>query len=72
MENDRVSYSFGMKLSGPGKYESTSFSLTLTSDVKEEETAEEALKRVTSFVEDQADVKLTELRNAYGDISGKE
>lgn len=45
-QNDRVSFSFGMKLSLPAKYESADFHVSLTSDVNEGETVEQALDRV--------------------------
>ena len=60
-EADRISYTFGMKLN-MGNYESADFHISLSSDLKAGETHEKALKRVQTFVEDEAERKLDELR----------
>lgn len=52
--NDRVSFSFGMKLSLPTKYESADFHLSLTSDVEQTESFEGALERVKKEVHNAA------------------
>lgn len=49
-QNDRVSYSFGMKLSLPAKYESADFHISLTSDVGDGETLNQAFERVRNQV----------------------
>lgn len=49
-QSDRISFSFGMKLSLPTKYESADFHVSLTSDVNEGETNEQALNRVKAEV----------------------
>lgn len=61
-ELDRVNYSFGHKVN-LGNYESADFHISYSSDVKEDETPEEALERVRKFVEGQAEEKLDELRS---------
>ena len=61
-ESDRVSYSFGMKVS-IAKFESADFHLTFSSDVKQGETPAKALARVQEFVEKEAERKLDELRS---------
>jgi hypothetical protein len=49
---DRLNYSFGMKVPGVlGKYSSIDFHVSLSSDVKPEETPDEAFKRVKGIVE---------------------
>src|ERR1700761_5892004 len=66
-QNDRVSYSFGMKLSLPEKYESVDFHINLSSDVKDGESTESAFLRVKAIVHDQAADKFSELRReGYG------
>lgn len=54
MSGDRISYSFGMKLTTV-QYESANFNITYTSDVKSEEELEEAFKRVRAFVHEKAE-----------------
>lgn len=61
MTPDRISYSFGMKVN-MGNYESADFHVSYSTDVKEKESAKEALARAISFVEEQAEGKLDELR----------
>lgn len=53
-QNDRVSFSFGMKLSLPTKYESADFHVSWTSDVNPMETIEQAFARVKSNVAAEA------------------
>jgi len=48
-QNDRVSYSFGMKLS-TGNYQSSDFHVSMTSDVNTGETSEQAFERVRKEV----------------------
>ncbi len=49
-QNDRVSYSFGMKLSLPAKYESADFHISLSRDVEESEGLDKTLDRVKKQV----------------------
>jgi hypothetical protein len=49
-QNDRISYSFGMKLSLPAKYESADFHISMTSDVNEGEGESRAMNRIKNFV----------------------
>lgn len=49
-QNDRISFSYGMKLSLPTKYESADFHISLGSDLQSGETALQALARVKSQV----------------------
>lgn len=64
-QNDRVSYSFGMKLSLPAKYESADFHISLTSDVNHDETPTQAFNRVKKEVLEYA-------REAYKSIRESE
>jgi len=52
---DRINYTLGMKVPGPEAYSSVSFSVSLTSDVKENETIQEAMDRVKDFVETEVE-----------------
>ena len=63
---DRINYSFGMKVS-LGNYQSASFLISYTSDVKDTETKEDTLKRIIKFVESEADKKRGELGVKDGD-----
>lgn len=68
MENrtpNRVSYSFGMKLSIPGKYESSDFHVSLTTDQEGTETVSEAFNRAQQEV-------LAQAEKLYVDIRGSE
>lgn len=47
---NRVSYSFGMKLSLPAKYESADFHVSLTSDLNPGESAQQAFDRIKEEV----------------------
>lgn len=62
--NDRVSYSFGMKLSLPTKYESADFHISLTSDVADGETNEQALNRVKAEVLKYANDSYRDIRSS--------
>ena len=57
---DRVNFSFGMKVN-LGNYQSADFHLSLSSDVKGEESVKDALKRCEKFVEAESERKLAEL-----------
>ena len=59
---DRVSYSFGMKVS-LAKYESADFHISLSSDVGDGESVEEAFERCKKQVEDESEKKFDELRS---------
>lgn len=59
-EPDRINYSFGMKVN-MGNYESTDFHISFTTDVKEDETKEQAYQRAVKFVEKEAERKFHEL-----------
>jgi len=58
---DRLSYAFGMKLPGAEPYSSIDFHVSLTSDVKEEETSDEAFKRIKDTVEQWSDDEYTRI-----------
>jgi len=53
-QNDRVSYSFGLKLN-IGNYQSLDFHLSYSTDRREDETAEEAYERCRMFVETKSE-----------------
>jgi len=53
-QEDRVSYSFGMKIN-IGNYQSVDFHLSYSTDVKDGETREDAMERATEFVQAKAD-----------------
>jgi len=55
MEADRVNFTFGMKVPGVEQYSSISFSSSLTSDRKPDETVEQAFERVREIVLAQVD-----------------
>lgn len=59
---DRVSYSFGMKLSLPTRYESADFHVSLTSDVQPGETPAQAFNRVKAEVQEYAARSYTQIR----------
>ncbi len=63
-QNDRVSFSFGMKLSLPTKYESADFHISLTSDVLPSETIDQALARIKSAVADQSYKLYNQIRDS--------
>jgi hypothetical protein len=50
MEQDRLSYSFGVKMN-IGNYQSVDFHISYSSDVKEGETPDKALTRIKKYVE---------------------
>lgn len=60
-ESDRVNFSFGMKVN-LGNYESADFHMSLSSDVRDDESPEQALERVKEFVENESEKKFDELR----------
>lgn len=53
-ELDRVSYAFGCKLN-MGNFESATIQISMSSDLRNDETKEDALKRVSSFVDTEVD-----------------
>jgi len=60
---DRISYSLGMKIN-MGNYESADLHVGLSSDVREGETQESAMKRIKKFVEAQAEKEANEIRDS--------
>lgn len=70
--NDRVSYSFGMKLSLPAKYESADFHVSLSSDVSPDETLDQAFNRVKAEVMKYADSSYLAIRAAEEGIPQKQ
>lgn len=62
-EPDRINYSFGMKVN-LGNYESADFHISLSSDLKEGETEDEAYERVRKFVQDKAEEEFDNLRRS--------
>lgn len=69
MNNDQVSYTFGMKLN-TRQYENATFTVSLRSDVKDGETLDQAFKRVKDWVEERAERDLVNIRAVYsGDKS---
>jgi hypothetical protein len=63
---DRVTYSFGMKVGLPN-YSSADFHVGFSSDVGPGETREKAFARIKKFVDAQAEKELNEIH----DLSGK-
>ncbi len=63
--NDRISYSFGMKLSLAAKYESADFHVSLSSDIEPNETIETTLDRVKARVH-------SEIKRCYEAIRASE
>lgn len=66
MEQDRVSYSFGRKIS-TAKFETADVHISYSSDVKEGETPDEALERLAEFVEKKVMDKCDEIRDVFKD-----
>ncbi len=62
---DQVSYSFGYKCT-TRQYENATFNVSLKSDVRDNETPEEAFERVKEFVEERAHRELVSIRGIYG------
>ena len=60
-EQDRVSYSFGMKIN-LGNYESADFHISYSTDVKPGETRADALERAVEFIEAEADTKYEQIK----------
>lgn len=63
-QNDRVSFSFGMKLSLPTKYESADFHVSMTSDVEETESTEGAFNRVKNEVNTYVNKLYSQIRES--------
>ena len=61
---NQVSYSFGMKLSTK-QYENATFHVSLTSDIEEGESYDDAFKRAKEWVETKAHKQLVEIRSVY-------
>jgi len=66
---DRISVSFGMKLSLPTKYESADFHVSLASDVKPGETSTSAFNRVKKEVETYAALTYQQIRNSESGLT---
>ena len=60
---DRVSYSFGRKIS-TGKFETADVHISYSTDVKKGENIEAALERAVEFVETKVMEKCDEIRDA--------
>lgn len=50
---DRISYSYGVKLPGAEDYSSITVNASLSTDVQEDESADDALQRARLFVQTQ-------------------
>lgn len=59
-QQDRVSYSFGMKMS-LGNYSTADFHLSMSSDVGDDETVDEAMDRIKSIIEDRVEKEYEEI-----------
>ena len=57
---DRISYSLGTKIGQPN-YSSVDFHISLSSDVREDETPERAYKRIQKFVEAKLEEEIEKL-----------
>ena len=53
-QEDRVSYSFGLKLN-IGNYQSLDYHMSYSTDVKDGETPDVAMERARTFVQQKAD-----------------
>ncbi len=71
-QNDRVSFSFGMKLSLPTKYESADFHISLTSDVLPSETIDQALARIRARIADEAYKLYNQIRDSETGLLGEQ
>lgn len=67
-QNDRLSFSYGMKLSLPTRYESADFHVSLTSDVGSEETVESAYSRIRNTVLEMVKKSYEEIRNSESGV----
>lgn len=61
---DRISYSFGRKIS-TAQYESADVHISLSTDLREGETVEKAIQRAAKIVETEVLDKCDEIRSAY-------
>lgn len=61
---DRVSWTMGIKLN-TGEYENVSLNVSLSTDVKIDENAVQAVRRCQNFCEKRIRVKEKEIRKAY-------
>ena len=59
---DRISYSLGGKVN-TGNYENVDYHVGMSSDVRDGETPEKALRRIKKFIEEQADKEANEIRS---------
>jgi hypothetical protein len=64
-EQDRISFSFGRKLSTPIKYEMADVHISLSTDVRKGETIEQAIARAAEIVEKQVLDKCDEIRDSF-------
>ena len=71
-QNDRVSFSFGMKLSLPTKYESADFHISLTSDVGLGENLDQALARIKAKIADEAYKLYNQIRDSETGLLGEQ
>lgn len=69
-DNDRVNYSMGMKLN-IGNYQSIDFHASMSSDVKEEETWNQAYLRCMTFIEEKLEKKREEILGAISNDEEK-
>lgn len=72
IQNDRISVSFGMKLSLPTKYESADFHVSLTTDRRIEETLDQAFTRAKSTVADQSYKLYNHIRDSETGLIGEQ
>lgn len=65
-EPDRINYTFGTKVN-MGNYESVNIQVSLTSDVKKGESREDALTRISLFVETEVEERRDALKGGQED-----
>lgn len=65
---DRVSYSYGIKWPGPTDYSSVHCDISYSTDVRDDETPEQAVSRARKFVQDQCEGDFDEIRRAREEV----
>lgn len=63
---DRISYSYGLKLPGAEEFSSINVNLSISSDVRQGETADQAMARARDFVHTQCEKDLNDIIKLRG------
>jgi hypothetical protein len=68
-EPDRINFTMGFKLGGP-EYSSANASVSFSSDVRPDETPDQAFARVRAFVEKKCEKEVANVESGFGRDSG--